>query len=140
MVSTCPLISKSLSSYTSPLVTMLSALIISGITVTYIFSSFSPFSSKVSVLITLFAFIVLSSGQPDRKSRLFGRSSFFLFLFFFFFFFFCLLLGLVVWPRFGDLFYLKISKNFLRLIFWTDSGLCIYHLFVWPNLNFLHKS
>ena len=23
---------------------------------------------------------------------------------------------------------------------WTDSGLCIYHLFVWSNFNFLHSS
>ena len=22
----------------------------------------------------------------------------------------------------------------------TDSGLCVYHLFVWANLNFLHNS
>ena len=23
---------------------------------------------------------------------------------------------------------------------WTDSGLCIYHLFIWSNFNFLHNS
>ena len=36
--------------------------------------------------------------------------------------------------------YLKIPENFVRLIFRTDSGLGIYHFFVWSNLSFLHNS
>ena len=34
----------------------------------------------------------------------------------------------------------KIPENFMHLISRTDSGLCIYHLFVWSNFNFLHNS
>ena len=30
----------------------------------------------------------------------------------------------------------SLSVSFFR----TDSGLCIYHLFVWSNINFLHNS
>ena len=37
--------------------------------------------------------------------------------------------SLVVWPRFGDPF---VSQNPR-----TDSRLCIYHLFIWSNLNYL---
>ena len=33
------------------------------------------------------------------------------------------------------------SQKFLCISFSrTDSGLCIYHLFVWSNVNFLHNS
>ena len=37
-------------------------------------------------------------------------------------------------------FYLKIAEKFVLLISRRDSGLCIYHLFVWSNLSFLHNS
>ena len=36
--------------------------------------------------------------------------------------------------------YLKIPENFVRLVSRTDSGLCIYHLFVWSNFNILYSS
>ena len=35
---------------------------------------------------------------------------------------------------------LKSQRNLRIWISWTDSGLCIYHLFVWSNFNFLHYS
>ena len=35
--------------------------------------------------------------------------------------------------------YLKIPENFVHLILWTDSGLCIYHLFVWSSFNFWYN-
>ena len=36
--------------------------------------------------------------------------------------------------------YVKIPWKFVRLILRDNSGLCIYHLFVWSNFNFLHNS
>ena len=55
--------------------------------------------------------------------------------------FFCWLLqGLVVWPRLVDPFFISKSQRSLYLSFSrTDAGLCIYHLFVWSNLNVLHN-
>ena len=34
----------------------------------------------------------------------------------------------------------KSQRTLCVLFSRTDSGLCIYHLFIWPNLNFLHNS
>ena len=49
--------------------------------------------------------------------------------------YFCwLLLGLVFWPRLGDPFLCQSPIGFCA------SGLCIYHLFVWSNFNFLYIS
>ena len=56
VVSTSPLTSKSSSPFTNPLEIIPSASITIGITVTFIFHSFSQFSSDVYVLISLFAF------------------------------------------------------------------------------------
>ena len=51
----------------------------------------------------------------------------------------CLSLGLVLWPR-GSV-YISKSWRILCVSFSrTDSGLCIYHLFIWSNLNFWHNS
>ena len=36
--------------------------------------------------------------------------------------------------------YLKIRENYIRHIFWTDSGLCLYYLSARSNLNLLHSS
>ena len=69
---------------------------------------------------------ILLFGQPGQQSPQFGKFSFF----------YCLLLILVVWPV-----YISKSQNSLYVSFsWTDSMLCIYHLFVWSNFNFLHNS
>ena len=53
--------------------------------------------------------------------------------------FFCWLLwGLVFWPRLGDPFVCQSPIGVCVLFSRTAAGLCIYHLFVWSNLNFLH--
>ena len=57
MVSTGPLISKSSTPCTNPLMTVPSAPITIGITATVKFHSFFQFLSKVQVLISLFAFL-----------------------------------------------------------------------------------
>ena len=57
IVSTCTIISKSSSSKINPLVTVESAQLKIGITVTFKFISFFQFSCKVLVLISLFTFL-----------------------------------------------------------------------------------
>ena len=80
MVSTRPLISKSSSSCTNPLVTALSVSITIDITITFMFHSFS-------VLFAFFQFyhVVCQNGKVHYLTSSF---LFFFFLFFFFFFFF----------------------------------------------------
>ena len=56
-------------------------------------------------------------------------------------YFFCwLLLGLVFWPRLGDLCICQSHMSLCVLFSRTGKELCKYHLFVWSNLNFLHIS
>ena len=80
MVSTRSLISKTSSPYSNPLVTVSSAPITIGITVTFMFRSF--FSSQ-EILSTYFTFrflSVLPFGQPERQNLLFDRFSFLFFV------------------------------------------------------------
>ena len=79
MVSTRPLIYKSFSPYTNPLVTVPSAPIIIGITVTFMFHSFFCSLARSSYLFS-FRFLSLPCGQPKGQSQLFGRFSFLLLL------------------------------------------------------------
>ena len=73
---------------------------------------------------------VLSSSQLVRQSPLFRRFSF--------------LLTIIRLSRQAEIRWsICISKSQRRLCFsfsMTVSGLCIYHLFIWSNLNFLHYS
>ena len=71
MVFICPLIFKSSTSFTNPLGVVPSPLLTTGITVTVMFHSFL-FSSKVYVLISLFAFFILLCGVQGRQSHQFG--------------------------------------------------------------------
>ena len=77
MVSTRPLISKSFSSFISPLVTVPSAPITIGITVTFMFHSFS---SKAKVLIFLFAFFQFYPVVSLNGKVYYSAGSFFFFL------------------------------------------------------------
>ena len=56
-------------------------------------------------------------------------------------FFFCWIsLGLVVWPKImWPVSISKSQRSFCVSFSWKDSGLCIYHLLVWLNFNFLHN-
>ena len=89
MISTRLLISSSSCPFTNPLVTVPSAPITVGITIVFFFH----FSSKVEVLISLFAFFQFYL-MVNRN----GIFPFLLFFFFFFFWLFWLSFGLVVWP------------------------------------------
>ena len=55
-------------------------------------------------------------------------------------FFFWLSLSLVVWQRSDDPFLSQNYKEYCVSFSRTDSGLCIYHLFVWSNSNFCLHS
>ena len=133
IVSTHPFMPKSSSRCTNPLVTVPSASITIGISITFrLYIYLNPFAKSWSIsLFTYLQFYAVVS-RNDKVHHSLG-SHFFLFLFYF-----LLLLGLVEirWS-------IRISKSqkilcvsFSR----TDSGLCIYHLFIWSNLNFLHYS
>ena len=124
IVTTLLLISKSSSPFTSFLRIVPTALITIGITVTFMFHSF--FNSQArSKYLTFFQFYSLVKQNPHFHQ-----------------FFFVLII-----TRSGRLVEIRwsvcISKpqrslcvSFSR----TDSRLCVYHLFVWSNLNFWQNS
>ena len=126
MVSTRPLISKSSSPSTNPLVTVPSALVMIGITVTFKFHSFSVLKLGPGTYFFFNLLSVLSSGQPERQSLLFGSLSFF----------FTNRLTEIMWSVCIPQSQIILCVSFSR----TDSGLCIYHLLIWSNLIFSHNS
>ena len=102
-----------------------------GITLTFLFHSFFQFSSKVKVFISLllsFSFTLWSAGMAKFTvwQVLFllltiSRS--------------CCLTE-IRW----SVYILKPQRILCVSFSRMDSGLCIYNLFVWLNLNFLHNS
>ena len=93
---------------------------------------FFQFSSKVEVLILLFTFLqIYSVVRRDSKVYNFSDSLFFLLM--------IMRSGLLVGIRWSVCMlksHMSLCESFSR----TGAGLCIYHLFVWPNWNFLHIS
>ena len=71
----------------------------------------------------------LFCGPPGKQSRQFCWFSFFLFFFFF-----------IMMGTRGSVCILKSHRSLCESSFRTGAGLCIYHLFVWLNWNFLHIS
>ena len=132
MVSTRPPTSKSSSTFNNPFVIVSNAPITIGIIVTFMFHSFFKFPSKVEVLILLFTFLQFYSViSRDSKVNNFASSLFFLLI--------TMRSGLLTEIRWSVCMlksYRSLCVSFSR----TDIGLCIYHLFVWTNFNFLHSS
>ena len=129
MVSTCLPTSNSSSPFSNPLVTVPKAPITIGIMVTVMFHSFSNFLSRsryLSFFSHSFSFIMWSAGTVKSK----------------FFFFFLLiiirsgLLAKIRWSVCTSKSHRSLRVSFSR----TGAGLCIYHLLVRSNLNFLHIS
>ena len=96
--------------------------------------SFFQFSSKVKVLIFLFTLFQFYS-VVSQDSKIHNSASS---LFFFFF--------LLIITRSGRLAVIwwsvcisKSQRSLCVAFSRTDSGLSIYHLFVWPNFNFWHN-
>ena len=86
---------------------------------------FFQFPSKVEVLILLFTFFQFYC-VVSWDSTVYNFANYF----------FCwLLLGLVFWPRLGDL-YVCQSPIEVYVCNSLGHGLYIYHLFIWSTLNF----
>ena len=132
MVSTRPLISEPSSPFINPLVTVPSAPITIGIIVTFMLHIF--FSSLVRTrYLSLFS---VSFGFTLWSARM-GKSTIrYVVFFLFFLFLFLLSLGLVRWSVYISKSQRNLCVSFSRM----DSGLCIYHLFVWLYFNFLLNS
>ena len=101
-----------------------------GTIVTFMFHSFFQFSSKVEVFIFLFTFLQIYS-VVRRENKVDNFTNFFFFL-------------LLIIMRSGLLAGIKWSVCMLKshrslcvLFSRTGARLCIYHLFVWSNWNFL---
>ena len=119
IVSTRPPTFKCSSPFNRPLVTVPSAPITIGIFITFTFHSCFKLPSKVEVIILLLTFFQFYS-VVSRNSKIYNSANS---LFFF-------LSGLLAESH------QSLWVSFSR----TAAGLCIYHLFVWSNLNFLHIS
>ena len=123
MVSTRPPSSKSSSPFSNPLVTVLNAPIIIGIIVTCMFHSFFislARSRYLSFFSHSFSFI-LWTARSVKLTILQVLSG---------------LLAEIRWSVYMSKSHRSLCVSFSR----TGAGLCIYHLFVWSNLNFLHIS
>ena len=136
MVSTRPPTSKSSRLINNLLVTVPKASITIGIIVTFMLPSFFNSLARsryVSLFSYSFSFILWSTGtEKSTVLQIF-------FSFFFFFFLIIISSGLVAEIRWS----VCISKSHRTLCVSfsrTGAGLCIYHLLVWSNLNFLHIS
>ena len=115
------------------LVSVPNASVTVGITVAFIFHSFSILKQGPGIYFSFRFLSVLPCGQQERQSPLFGRFFFFLFL--------------LTITRSGCLtkirWFVCIRKSqriFCISFSRMHSGLCIYNLFVWWNLNFMHNS
>ena len=127
IVSTRMPTSKSCRPFNNPLFTAPKAPITIGTIVTFMFHSFfnSLARSKyLSFFSHSFSFILWSAGTAEVKLSFFGG----------------LLLSLVFWPRLRDPCVCQSSKGVCVLFSSAGAGLCIYHLLVWSDLNFLHIS
>ena len=131
MVSTRPPTSKSSSTFSNPLVTVPNAPITIGIIVTCMFHSFLSSLARSRYLSHSFSFILWSAGT--------AKSTILQVLFFFFFLLIIIKSGFLAGFRWSVCIlksYRSLYESFSR----TGAGLCLYHLLVWSNLNFLHIS
>ena len=132
IVSTRPPTSKSSRPFNNPLVIVPKAPITIGTIVTFMFHSFFNSLARsryLSFFSLSFSFILWSAGH--KKSRQFCRFSFFLLI--------IMRSGLLAGIRWSVCI-LKSHRSLCESFSRTGVGLCIYHLFVWSNRNFLHIS
>ena len=131
MVSSRPPTSKSSMSFNIPYVTVPKAPFTIDTIVTFMFHIFFRFSCHVKVhilLFTLFQFISVVS--RDSKVDNFTSSLF-----------------LLIIVKSGSLAEMRLSvcrpmshRSLCLSFSRAGAGFCIYHLFIWSNLNFLHIS
>ena len=133
IVSTRPPTSKSSRPLKNPLVIVPKALITIGTIITFMFHSFfnslawSRYLSFFSLSFSLFC------GPPGQQSRQFCKFSFFFLLLI------IIRFGLLAGIRWSVCM-LKSHRSLCVSFSRTGAGLCIYHLLVWSNLNFLPIS
>ena len=132
MVSTRPPTSKSSSPFYNPLLTVPKAPITIGIIVTFMFHSlFNSLARSRFLSFFLHSFSFIQSSAETVKSSILQIL-----------FFFSLiiirssLLAEIRWSVCMSKSYRSLCVSFSR----TGDGLCIHHLLVWSNLNFLHIS
>ena len=131
IVSTRPPTSKSSRPFNNPLVTVPNEPITIGTIVTFMFHSFfsSLARSRYLSLFSLsFSFILWSAGT--------AKSTILHILFLLLIIMRSGLLARIRW----SVCMLKSHRSLCESFSWTGSGLCIYHLFVWSNSNFLYIS
>ena len=134
MVSTCLLISKSSNFFTNPLRIVLTALITFCISVKFMFHrSFLVLLQGQGIHLSHRFLLILAYGQPGRLILLFDRFSFYL-----------VFLTITVPARLADIRRSVCTPKFQRTLYISflrmDSGLCIYHLFLWSTNQFLLVS
>ena len=139
MVSTRPPTSKSSRSFNNPLLGQKhqSQLVQSSLSCSIVFSILYQGRSTYPSFLHSFSFILWSVGTA--KSTLLQILSLSFFFFFFFFLLIIIRSGLLAEIRWS----VSMSKSHRSLCVSfsrTGAGLCIYHLFVWSNLNLLHIS
>ena len=140
IVSTRSPTSKSSRPFNNPLVIVPKAPITLGTIVTIMFHSFFNSLARsryLSFFSHPFRFILWSAGTA--KSTIFQILFFFFFFFFFFFLLIIIRSGLLAGIKWSVCMlksYGSLCLSFSR----TDARLCIYHLIVWSNLNFLYIS
>ena len=139
IVSTCPPTSKSSRHFNNPLVFVSNAPITIGTIVTFMFHSFFNSLARsryLSFFSLSFRFILWSAGTA--KSTIL-QILFFFFFFSFFFFLIIMRSGHLARSRWSVCM-LKSHRSLCKSFSRTGAGLCIYHLFIWSNWNFLHIS
>ena len=115
MITTCSLILKSLSPFTSPLRIVPSSWITISLTVTFMFHYYFSSLARSRYLSLFFSLLFSLSGPPGRQSTLFGSFSFFCWL--------CQ--GLVDWEKSVIYLCLKIPEKFWCLI--LQDGFWVMH-------------
>ena len=131
VISSHPLISKSSSPYVNPLVSVPRAPITIGITVTFMFHSFSNSLARLKYLSFFWFSFNHTLWSAETGESTIRQVHFFL----------------LIITRSGGLaeiwwsvFVSKSQRSLCISFTRTDSDLCTYHLFVWLNSNFLHNS
>ena len=133
IVSTRPLTSKSSRPFNNPLVIVPKAPITIGTIVTFMFHSFFNSLARsmyLSFFSLSFRFILWSAGTT--------KSTALQILFFFFFLLIIIRSGLLAGIRWSVCM-IKSHRSLCVSFSRTGARLCIYHLFVWSNWNFLHS-
>ena len=101
----------------------------------YNFFNFQARSRYLSFFSLSFSSILWSAGIPKFKF-----SSLFIYLFFFFFFFLLIIIRSGLLAEINDPFVCQSHRSLCISFSRTGARLCIYHLFLWSYLNFLHIS